>query len=99
MTPSEGEADAVPAADELARAAEAQAAETQAAAAQARAEAARARADELRRQLAEEEPAGVVGVDKPAPPRSRTIPWPAVGAGVAIAASAGLIVVTALMLR
>jgi len=98
MTPSEGEADAVPAGDELAQAAEAQAAETQAAAAQARAEAARARADELRRQLAEDEPAGVVDVDQPATPRSRGIPWPAVGAGVAAAASAGLIVVTALML-
>lgn len=98
MTPSEGEADAVPTGEELARAAEAQAAETQAAAAQARAEAARARADELRRQLAEDEPAGVVDVDQPAPPPSRRVPWPAVGAGVAAAASAGLIAVTALML-
>ncbi len=98
MTPSEGEADAVPAGDELARAAEAQAAQTQAAAAQARAEAARARADELRRQLAEDEPAGVVEIDQPAQPRSRSVPWAAVGAGVAAATSAGLIVVTALML-
>lgn len=96
MTPSEGEPDAVPAGDELARAAEAQAAETQAAAAQARAEAARARADELRRQLAQT--GATEDVDQPAPPRSRTIPWPAVGASVAAAASAGLIVVTALML-
>jgi Mce-associated membrane protein len=88
MTPSEGEPDAVPAGDELARQAE-----EQAAAAQARAEAARARADELRRQLAEAE-----AVEDAAPPRPRTIPWRAVGAGVAAAASAGLIAVTALML-
>lgn len=93
MTPSEGDADAVPTGDELARAAEAQAAE-----AQARADAARARADELRRQLAEDESTAAVDLEQPAPPPSRSVPWAAVGAGVAAAASAGLIVVTALML-
>ncbi len=98
MTPSEGEADAVPTGDELARAAEAHAAQTQAAEAQARAEAARARADELRRQLAEDEPGDVVEIDQAPPPRSRSLPWPAVGAGVAAAATVGLVVVTALML-
>ncbi|MCX6480061.1 MAG: hypothetical protein NTY24_06545 [Mycobacterium sp.] len=98
MTPSEGEADAVPTGDELARAAEAHAAQTQAAEAQARAEAARARADELRRQLAEDEPGDVAEIDQAPPPRSRSLPWPAVGAGVAAAATVGLVVVTALML-
>jgi Mce-associated membrane protein len=93
MTPSEGDADAVPTGDELARAAEAQAAE-----AQARADAARARADELRRQLAQDESTAALDLEQPTPPPSRSVPWAAVGAGVAAAASAGLIVVTALML-